>query len=309
MSLSGAIPLLYERSASGISFGKAEYVGEASLKVRGIKVATIKDAHQIQMHDSYVSDVVAAIRQCVPPSVIRNGGQLFEKYCRTICGDRFQDRYDPPLHLFPSLYKSMDLLRMFLGPQKVVEEVINELRESRPRAATNFFAAVKPTVEHRSFISTKAGHIGLAPLLAKSGDDVVVIPGCPSPMVLHPTEDGRYQVVGECFILGFMDGEALLGSLPEGYESTTKLNEEDRCWYKAYRDWRNGKVRWADPRFDLFRSEMQENGTRNIFISESEMDTESVNDNCGVRMMTSALPSEGEEVIVMGVDLQPFELI
>jgi len=127
-------------------------------------------------------------------------------------------------------------------------------------------------------------------------------------MVLHPTDDGRYQVVGACFILGFMDGEALLGPLPEGYECFNKLTEEDNHRHKAYRDLRTDEVQWTDPRFNLFRSEMQEDGIRRIFISGSEIDAENINGDCGVRMKTSSLPSGGE-VIVMGVDLKPFELI
>jgi hypothetical protein len=288
--------------ASGSSAAKAEYTGEGSLKVLGVKVATIKDAHQIQMHGRYDSDIFAAIRQFFPPGVTGNGGELFEKYCRTICGDHFQDRYDPPEQVVPSLYKSKEILRMILGPQEDFH-----LGLSQDLAATRVCDYVAHAMEHRSFIVTEANHIGLAPLLAKAEDEVVVIPGCLSPMVLRPTEDGRYQVVGEGFIFGLMDGEALLGPLPEWCERIIKQHENN-SWYSAYRDRRTGQVQWTDPRFNLFRSEVQEDGTRKLFISGSEIDTEAVNDNCGVRMMTSELPGS-QRVIVIGVDLKPFELI
>jgi hypothetical protein len=290
------------RSASGSSAAVGEYTGEGRLKVLGVKVATIKDAEQIHMHGRNQSDGVALVRQYILPGVNTNGGELFDKYCRTLCGNSFRDRYDPPVAAFPSWYESKEVLWRLFERQEDVS-----LGKSLDLALNSYVTNVVASMDNRSFISTEAGHIGLAPLLAEAEDEVVVIPGCSSPMVLHPTDEGRHQVVGECFILGFMDGEALLGPLPEGYENITKLNEHNR-WYKAYRDWRTDEVHWTDPRFNLFRSEMQENGIRRIFSRGSESGTESVNNECGVRMKTSRLPG-AEEVIVMGVDLQPFELI
>jgi hypothetical protein len=289
---------------SGNSGAEVEYTGEGSIKVLGVKAATIKDVDQIHMHRSGHSDVVAAIRRCILPGVNTNGGELLEKYCRTFCANRFQDRYYPPMSSLASFNESKEVLRLFLEPQKDVN-----IGKSLDFATTKYSSSVLAYMENRSFISTEAGDVGLAPLLTKAGDEVVVIPGCSSPMVLRPADDGTYQVVGECFILGVMDGEALLGPLPDGYERITKLYEEHGCWYQAYRDWRADKIRWTDPRFDLFKSEMQENGIRRIFIRESESDAESVNGDCGVRMRTSHLLSEADEVLVVGVDLKPFELI
>jgi hypothetical protein len=289
--------------ASGSSAAEVEYTGEGSLKVLGVKVATIMDAHQIQMYGRTRSDVVAEIRHYGRPVLNKNGGELLENYCRTMGGDYFRDRYDPPMSIYPSLNESKEILRRFLGPQENVDSF-----ESLDVAATSYVQSVFNAIQDRSFISTEAGHIGLAPLLAKAGDEVVVIPGCPSPMALRPTTDGKYKVVGECFILGFMNGEALLGPFPEGYKSLLKLFGNDGNQYMEYRDWRTDQSQWIDPRFNLFRSEMQENGKRKIFIRGSESNTESVNNEYGVRMTTSGLPG-ADEVIVMGVDLKPFELI
>jgi hypothetical protein len=289
--------------ASGSSAAEVEYTGEGSLKVLGVKVATIMDAHQIQMHGRTRSDVVAAIRHYGRPVLNRNGGELLENYRRTMGGDYFRDRCDPPASTLPSLNESKEVFRRFLGPQEDVDSL-----ESLDVAAASYVQSVFNAMENRSFISTEAGHIGLAPLLAKAGDEVVVIPGCLSPMALRPITDGKYKVVGECFILGFMNGEALLGRIPEGYESISKLFGDDGDWYIAYRDRRTDQSQWIDPRFNLFRSEMQENGKRKIFIRGSESNTASVNNEYGVRMRTSELPG-ADEVIVMGVDLKPFELI
>lgn len=69
------------------------------------------------------------------------------------------------------------------------------------------------TMEKRKFV-------GLVPRIAEVGDVVAVIYGCPAPMLLCQVEnlcDGgngrtspksKYRLLGECFVHGFMDGEA-----------------------------------------------------------------------------------------------------
>jgi hypothetical protein len=37
----------------------------------------------------------------------------------------------------------------------------------------------------------------------------VVLFGAKTPMILRPDGDGRYLLVGECYLHGFMDGEAV----------------------------------------------------------------------------------------------------
>ncbi|RSL52458.1 hypothetical protein CEP54_010913 [Fusarium duplospermum] len=50
-----------------------------------------------------------------------------------------------------------------------------------------------------------------------AGDVVAVILGCQSPMLLRPQPDGRYKILGECYMHGLSDGGALLGLVPEPY--------------------------------------------------------------------------------------------
>jgi hypothetical protein len=295
--------LIYNSFACGSSASDAEYTREGNLRVLGVKAATIKVADKIQLHGLTRRDVVAAVRQCIPPGVNRNSGELFEKYCRTICCDYFRDRYNPPMSHFPSWDESQEVLSLFLRQHGDVN-----FEEPLDLGADSYLGRVLGCIKNRSFISTEEGRIGLGPLLTKAGDEVVVFPGCPSPMVLRSTDDGRYQVVGGCFILGLMDGEALLGPFPEGYKCIMKLNTDNNSWYTAYRDCRTDQVQWTDPRFNFFRSEMQENGIRKVFARGSEIESEIVSNGCGIRMWTSRLSFAEEEVIVMGVDLKTFEL-
>ncbi|KAG6002440.1 hypothetical protein E4U21_003082 [Claviceps maximensis] len=56
--------------------------------------------------------------------------------------------------------------------------------------------------------------IGLMPLLTRSGDIVVVFHGCDVPYVLRPAqeEQGCYRLVGEAYVHGIMNGEAMQDS-------------------------------------------------------------------------------------------------
>jgi hypothetical protein len=61
---------------------------------------------------------------------------------------------------------------------------------------------------HRKLLS-RYGYLGLGPLLVKEGDEIYVLPGSRSPLVLRPTSMAyprTYQLVGDCFINGAMDG-------------------------------------------------------------------------------------------------------
>jgi hypothetical protein len=50
--------------------------------------------------------------------------------------------------------------------------------------------------------------MGMGPLNIKNGDLICVLLGCDLPLILRKTE-GHYLVIGECFVLGLMDGDAL----------------------------------------------------------------------------------------------------
>lgn len=50
--------------------------------------------------------------------------------------------------------------------------------------------------------------MGLAPMAAQIEDIICILYGCSVPVVLRPHKGG-FQFVGECYIHGMMDGEAV----------------------------------------------------------------------------------------------------
>jgi hypothetical protein len=64
----------------------------------------------------------------------------------------------------------------------------------------------------RRLITMNVGHIGTGPCRVRKGDRICVLLGCSIPLILRPREgQPSYQVVGECYLHGFMDGEVLKG--------------------------------------------------------------------------------------------------
>jgi hypothetical protein len=69
-----------------------------------------------------------------------------------------------------------------------------------------------------------------------------------SPLILRPTNDNKFQVVGEAYYNGVMDGEALLGPLPDGIEEVSRYSPVTARWDFAYFDRNNNTVTTVDPR-------------------------------------------------------------
>jgi hypothetical protein len=66
------------------------------------------------------------------------------------------------------------------------------------------------TILERRLLVTEQGHVGMAPFRARKGDLVCVLFGCSVPVVLRRIGDDRiFEFIGECYLDGFMAGEAL----------------------------------------------------------------------------------------------------
>ena len=77
-----------------------------------------------------------------------------------------------------------------------------------------FVHRVKEVVLDRRLVNTKHGRLGLVPWLAKKCDLICILFGCSVPIVLRRQKDAHtgqeyFQFIGECYIHGIMEGEAL----------------------------------------------------------------------------------------------------
>ncbi|TLD31339.1 hypothetical protein PspLS_01816 [Pyricularia sp. CBS 133598] len=63
----------------------------------------------------------------------------------------------------------------------------------------------------RIFSTTAEGRLCMAPKETRVGDVVCVLLGSEVPFVIRPTRQGMYELIGEAYVSGIMDGEALSG--------------------------------------------------------------------------------------------------
>lgn len=94
-----------------------------------------------------------------------------------------------------------------------------------PATLKMFLERVQNVIWSRKFFLCKAMNgtpplYGLAPPKTANGDIICILFGCSVPVVLRKCEpnnamDDKYTFVGECYVHGMMDGEALPKKLPE----------------------------------------------------------------------------------------------
>ena len=333
-------PLMNQDACGATGFSNAEAIvldGNV-LRVMGMEVAEIANVIRPQLDEaSTLIDFIAFIRAVFPRDMLSHASAeaRLDALCRVLCSDSFSESPDALSEnespdLLPDRKMSKEGLRIVLqaeGGKKMMltQDVMVYLNHA--------FIFVK----RRALFSITGGEIGLGPSAAATGDVIAVVPGCPSPMVLRPvytaewsvgvpaqlhgpaTHYGNpilkgYKVIGECYLEKLMKSAAILGRLPEDYELVTTFVKEKNATFDAYLNRRSGKIQLEDPRFEKLRSERGNDGTRRVFVREGpssgvEGTTSSqARGDCGIRMKVSAL-DDAEEVLVMGIDLKPFDLL
>jgi hypothetical protein len=63
-------------------------------------------------------------------------------------------------------------------------------------------------VERRAFI-TSEGHLGIGSAILQEWDTVAIICGTEVPLLLRSCDSGVYELIGEAYVDGIMDGEAM----------------------------------------------------------------------------------------------------
>jgi hypothetical protein len=76
-------------------------------------------------------------------------------------------------------------------------------------AILNEFGIIIVPFLSRMLMTTKKGYVGFVPKRSRAGDLVFVLMGSDVPLVLRRCEEGMYRLVGECYVHGIMEGEAM----------------------------------------------------------------------------------------------------
>lgn len=286
--------------AAGFSVGDATYLGYGVLRIFGLRVSTIVRVKTIPYFEPSVERTIALIRLLSDEITIDNDKTL-EIYCRTLCNNRIRETRDPPRESEPALETSMETLRLFLGSEQVRSPLTIE--------GNRYCELVNYHLENRSFFITERGQISIGPRGAKPNDLVVVFPGCSSPIVLRSTENGRYRVIGACFIHELSHSQALLGALPEGCDPiyTTTVS---RSWDNGYVyvNRKSSRLYTEDPRLESFRHDIDKNGLLNYYATDFDLLPPSTDQRNEIKMMSHSLYAAPREYTLKGVITEPFDL-
>ncbi|KAJ8131818.1 hypothetical protein O1611_g1808 [Lasiodiplodia mahajangana] len=192
---------------SSISASQAMYIAPNKLEVTGLSFATVSAVtHVLNLQDGF-SEMGEMLReaglQISETSIYPNGESRIDAYIQTIAMGRVMER----------------------NPQS--RPAVGELREVLTRLASGLETGeLPPQVTSRLGIADKCciftmanGYVGLFRGRLHPGDEVFIILGCAVPMILRPRPCGGYNVVGDCYVHGVMDGEALLGALPHPWKA------------------------------------------------------------------------------------------
>jgi hypothetical protein len=142
----------------------------------------------------------------------------FEAFWRVLIGDRTMDKRPAPRSLGDSCIRWMRVMQNI--PNNILEattafsdgiDVHSDMVQDY-LSGMEYGKLMKSISIGRRVAVTKKGYIGLFPPLTEVGDVVCVVEGAPAPFTLRPVDSQgplRYRLVGETFLLGIMDGEAL----------------------------------------------------------------------------------------------------
>ena len=160
---------------------------------------------------------------------------IIESVCRTLCCNLFAECYLPLAPELPKIQESKIYVRDLMDNRELMEDdILNDYVYSCTKGRASF--------------RTRNGHIGIGPQSTRAGDKVYVILGCHALLILRPNDARTYEVVGECYIDGFVEGEALLGALPSNWQRVLRFFPDLGTHYSAFTNVHTGVVQVEDPR-------------------------------------------------------------
>lgn len=242
--------------ASGRSIHEGTFVDSIhGLKITGVYVGTIEHAGRDfpSHHLTDLSEFLAICRSWQPPNITDDyvgGGKVLDAFMKTLLFGHAKENMTP-------LPRSKDNAAPHRpGSAITLEErryaFFSLLREGQLNDQNrNFYTCSSRELRGRRFCTLSGNYFGAFPMSATEGDQICVVLGCGSPLVLRPTRDELFHLVGECYVPGLMNGEALLGSLPSPWEMGQVGNNNERLYVKGT------LTTQKDPRIELISSSWQ----------------------------------------------------
>ena len=267
------------------------------LEASGVRFGTIKatiephwDVPHALSDSQKMADIIRqVVRSINLQSTYVDGRSMLEALCRCFGCDLFGDFYFPETQTYPSLREGYNFL---------LEMILKEYSSSSATAFDeqvhgSYLSLVHAYAFRRNFFFTNEGYMGLAPDTAKVGDQVCIILGSSAPVLLRPTPNGQYEVIGECYVQSAMNLEPLFGHLPLEYNIVREYLEWSGSRFLKYLNHTTGQRTDHDPRVPHLSSEEYSKPSQGARLSYS---------------FTEAMFSK-EALAVRGVKLLDLELV
>jgi hypothetical protein len=209
----------YLNRADGNISATASIIERGVLQVSGVYISPVSEV--IDMHEHI--DARPRLRNCVAKlhAMVRRDGldslyvtqdrSLLDAICDAFCAGICTENVEKGSDEWPNRIESTRFLRTVLDPESTYRSGARGSAEERLRAAFEQMAY------GRTFFKTRSGHVGLGPLYMQPGDEVAVLLGAQSPLILRRGVTNSFQIVGDAYIPGLETGQALLGRLPPHY--------------------------------------------------------------------------------------------
>lgn len=139
-----------------------------------------------------------------------------EAFWRTLIKNQDENGKEPSADMAKTHFKPW--FRAMSGAvSNMLEALAHGHSEEGTRPEPLFNDLVHMSCNGTRIMRTKRGFIGTVPRLAKKGDVVCVLYGGQTPFILRPSESrpGLYRLIGDTYVHGLMQGEALSMDLKE----------------------------------------------------------------------------------------------
>jgi hypothetical protein len=189
---------------------------DSSLTIQGLQICVIDQVFEAIPFDAKLPEILTKCQTwellCRYTISQTRGVPSIDDFIATIFSKSIADA------LLVGVVLDMQILRKLyaLACERRDFTTLSSDRAENMEMEMRYLGRIEKDLRGRRLFRTHSGMLGLCPAWVSKGDIIIIALGCGSPLALRATEENRYQVGGESFVHGMMNGEALLGPLSAG---------------------------------------------------------------------------------------------
>ncbi|OJD30789.1 heterokaryon incompatibility protein [Diplodia corticola] len=217
--------IIFDHSTGSRRGGRLRVFDHGTISLPGLGLAEVSDISSANITDGNLTSILQSwakmaargvgdpnkwgsfLRTMCADVVYVNKGS--ERSCRRMRPDDlvavaawFLNRPGAPLD--EAVSEDSDLLTI----RTALLEQFPGVQEDRSRSSLDVDYSVRSATVGRSFFLTEAGFFGLGPMQMAKNDGVYLMLGARTPMLLR-AKKYFFELIGDCFAHGYMDGEAM----------------------------------------------------------------------------------------------------